>query len=243
MKYFCLFLILFSLVLAGCGEREDVPGSFSETSSKGSSSEPSFSTSESLETSSLTQSEKQQQILASADNDTPCHKLITQKIDWVSEKDFRNFAYRLYMPRTSYSPRIDWINSAYPIECLRDMGDGRRYAVYHMKDGGRCFFFFNDSEFFNFAYISKTKQKKDFKGIQVGDSFEKVVAADPDARIWQECPFDYSAHLLKDGILVYEYREGIITDIKVSADFIYRKDYNSGRVEYDYSILSQDYPS
>lgn len=270
MRYVCFFL-LFALVFTGCSGTNDTLVSSGEStsgasliesntslaneeessadssmsfSSVSSVTESEGSVTENIETSSLTQSEKQQQILQSADNDTECHKLITREIDWENEREFRNFAYRLYIPMTSYSPQIDWIDSLYPIECLRDMGDGRSYAVYSMKGGGRCFFFFLEGgDFGNFTYISKTKQKKDFDDIGVGDSFEKVVATDPDARIWEDCSFDYSAHLLKDGILVYEYEDGVIEQVHYSKDFIYRVDYNSETVEYDYSILAQDYPS
>ena len=169
--------------------------------------------------------------------------MITQKIDWENERDFRSFATRISRPIYGYIPTIDMIDSEYPIECLRDMGNGRRYAVYFLKGGGRFFFFFYNGSYYHSAYVSKAKYKKDFGDIVIGDSFEKVVAVDRDARVWEyewsSGEYGYSAHLLKDGVLFYQYQDGIITDIDYSADF----SFDSGEWEYDYSILPQDYPS
>lgn len=269
MSFIICFCLLLLLMLSGCKDEPHMSATSAEASvsqgvEENDSKESSVISSEGTDRSEEEQDEnimksrtvslsletpsRQEQVnelLGTIDHQKTYKKLITRSVDG-EESSFQGFFYRRFNPLFSYIPQLDGIDEKYPIECLRDMGNGKKYVVYSSKDGGLFYLFFrNEIHLSHSAYVSDVKSKKDFDSIQLGDTFEQVAAIDPDAQKWVECP--YSVHLLEDGILQYTYQDGVVTKIDYSPDFVYKETFDTGTeeivVEYDYSILAQDYPS
>ncbi len=255
------FCLLLSLVLTGCGDGSGpVP---SGPQSDVAENNPNYLEKEQENTESgwislPVESDRQVEInkmFETIDHQKAYRELIKSSIDW-NESKFQEYFYRRFHPLRSYIPMLDMIDKDYPIECLRDMGNGRKYAVYSSEDGGLFYLFFREEiDLSHSAYVSKPKGKKDFNSIQVGDTFDQVAVIDPDVKKWSESysmgtsdpDATYSVHLLKDGFLQYTYKDGKVTDIYYSPDFVYKQTFGTSEgemvIEYDYSILSQDYPS
>jgi len=73
------------------------------------------------------------------------------------------------------------VNERFPIECLRDMGNGHYYAVYETTEGGRLFYFFDGARNFEFThsvYIFKPVAENVYMQLKPGDSTKKVLEMD-----------------------------------------------------------------
>lgn len=231
-------------VLAGCSNADGKPSENQKesiVSSKITSSEKDISAEY-----TPTPSEREatvSHILSLENNDASYDKLIKKKID--GDQFIRKFFYRMYHPAYGYIEQLDQIDHEYPVECIRDMGDGKKYVIYKSDDGGLFYVYFRyDTDKSHCVYLSKLKQKKDFDNIKVGSSFEQVVRVDPDTSKWidEDIPAYMSAHLLRDGILVFTYEEDKVTNIYYSPDYLYKRTVGDVEIEYDYSVLEQDLP-
>ena len=121
----------------------------------------------------------------------------------------------------------------FPIECVRDMGNDRKYVVYRSSTDHLLYLFFDNDVYTHSVYVSTLKQKSDFDGIAVGSTFDEVVAVDEDTNYWKDREASY--HLLQDGILVFTYDEsGKVSGVEYSPEFIYTKTFL-------YEIRNQDY--
>ena len=140
------------------------------------------------------------------------------------------------------------IFSVCPTDAIRESSAGESvYAVYDTDIGVRMYLFFSKEKnkylvVDGFPIImSKALEYGDFADVKIGDSSEKVQNIDPitslHTRHWDDCPEDLiniyieedagptSVHLLKDGILKFEYNriesgEYEIIDMEYNEDFI-----------------------
>lgn len=222
-----------------------------EASFFNSSSLPSSKVPDYLPTISQAQ-EDRERILSMENNSQSYQSLIHNTVDFVDLVE-HNF-YRMYLPSYSYNPSIESMDYYFPIECIRDMGDDRKYVIYRSEEGCLFYLFFRDEMAFysHGVCISHARIKADFDTIQMGSTFSEVKAIDSDAKYWESesgLKASWSSyHLLKDGILVITYDDNqTVTGIDYSPDFVYKKAFGTNEekmtVEYDYSILPQDYPA
>ena len=108
---------------------------------------------------------------------------------------------------------------------------------------------------YNTVYACKNLNKNDFNNIKIGDTISEVEQINPATTIWidlateQELETFEENVLLTDGLLLISYKKDssamyCVTDIQYHEDFkITKTFYEQYDVEYDYSILSQDYPN
>ncbi|MCL2514036.1 MAG: hypothetical protein FWF08_09050, partial [Oscillospiraceae bacterium] len=135
---------------------------------------------------------KEQDIYSRADNNTPPDQLITKSYP-ASEMIYR---YGAYFSAGTYSGNkhpIVSVDERYPIECLRDMGEGSYYAVYNIKEGGRLFMFFPADAHGCFSYslyLRAPLDKSRFEKLKPGDTIASVIDIDPSFAIAFEKKID-----------------------------------------------------
>jgi len=147
-------------------------------------------------------------------------------------------------------PTITSYNKRFPIECLRQMSDGRMYCIQKTDDGGLFYAFFDGNLLISTVYSKKILYQRDFNGIKVGDSIAKVEQIDPVTtevvrRTINSRPEAVSKHFLKDGLIVIDYQiqddTYIITEKNIYPDFKLKGKAGDIEYSYDHSILPQDY--
>ena len=173
-----------------------------------------------------------------------------------------------------HAVRMDFnsvIFSAFPTDAFRTLDNGFLYCQYLTDDGDKVFLFFKDSdeEYDKYYYrgfpilMSHALSYSDFKPIKLGDDIEEVRKVDDVIDYYlpgfEDLDEDYfknlkemgielyltSVHLLKDGILKYEYQRNIeddksqytISDIEYHEDFMLKS--ASGTI--NYQIAEMDY--
>ena len=131
------------------------------------------------------------EIMERVDNITPADELIknTYSIDDVFGQ--RGFAYHTSYLVFSYFMLAEEVDETCKIECLREMGAGegrfkgkRYYAVFNIREGGRVYAFFEESEdsagvldFSHSIYVSQFDEAK-FQQLKKGDAFTKLSGID-----------------------------------------------------------------
>jgi len=163
-------------------------------------------------------------ILDRADNIVPADQLITKSYSFA---DFAH-KYGAYFNARRFSGNVHSvldIDEQYPIECMRDMGNGNYYAVYNIKEGGRWFLFFpNDAgKLYSYSvYVETPLDKTKFMKLRKGDNLPKVLEIDtPLSWLWNERKADSefnsigvleddsvmcTYHLFKDSIWLITYK-------------------------------------
>ena len=145
------------------------------------------------------------------------------------------------------------INEIYGIELIRDMGNGKMYAVQKLESGAYFYTFYKDTALNCTALISKSLTKGDFETVKIGSLISDVENIEPATVYWKniitsrinsEFNGDFTQTvLLKDALLLISY-ERQNNDYYVS-DMIYYDDFKETREygAYDYTILPEDYPN
>lgn len=183
-------------------------------------------------------------------SDEPFESLITKT---VSDDILTNFLDYHMISLLSNTVTPLEINKTYGIELIRDMGNGRMYAVQELESGAYFYTFYEDTVLNCTALISKSLTKGDFETIKTGSLISDVENIEPATVYWKnimtsrinsEFNGDFTQSiLLKDALLFISY-ERQNNDYYVS-DMVYYDDFKETREYgvYDYSILSEDYPN
>jgi len=136
---------------------------------------------------------KEQDIYSRADNNTPPDQLITKS--YPASEIIND--YSGYFSARTYSGNkypLTFVDEHYPIECLRDMGDGSYYAVYNIKEGGRWIMFFPSdvNNYFSYSlYLRAPLDKSRFEKLKPGDTLASVVDVDSSLKITFEKNLDF----------------------------------------------------
>ena len=163
--------------------------------------------------------------------------------------------------------KADYLLANYPNGAWRNMEDGRKYLMCDSDKGARLFFFFSDSDNYEFpkgyvVFMTQRLSYADFAEIEIGNTAADVMEIDSSSKYTLNCLDQLSegyiqnhidnwghtittVHLLTDGILKYTYErsgeEGnyvyTIVDIEYHENF---KMEGLGGVT-DYSIAEIDY--
>ena len=207
---------------------------------------------------------EQHEITARVNNDTPCEQLV--KASYPAEQ--------VLNPWTPFknAPSILIIDDALPIECLRDAGNGFLYAIYQTTEGGRLFYFFDQSKDYSFsysAYVYKPVSQDIYMQLKIDDPLNKVLEVDAAfasalskqhiVNAFKLNDVEYSFALLKDALVVLQYRQNgegaqdvVISEIQVLNDKklvvgenvvkLQERERPPIREVFDFTILPQDYP-
>jgi len=210
-----------------------------------------------------------QEILKKSDNTKTADALI--KNTYSISEVFGNQHFGLYFSyqgHSGYFETLQSVDEICKIECLRDMGNGKYYAVFKIQEGGRVFSFFqhesNGEVYLSHSiYVAQPLDKTKVKELKKGDSFSTMMEADPSiSRCFHEgtlcnciVPGDttYTVHLFKDELYLIRWEQEnandenpdniFIDSIEIFPNRKLRIDQNTmSDGVYDYTILPQDYP-
>jgi|GEM_PF-2603309 len=179
--------------------------------------------------------------------------------------DLLRYLHFVFQPTAAHRETLANFNTIFPIEVLRDMGEGRLYTMHQAHCGGILYAFFASTQqgitqaawLQHTAFVVKSLAMHDFAGIELGSSVQAVQAIDPvvthfkqNAIMWEEQGFAVngfiSRHLLSDGLLVFTFhRDGeifFVADMQFHPDFSVVTPSAMGEIVFDYSILPQDFP-
>ena len=214
--------------------------------------------------------QRKQEILSLVNNELPCEQLI--KTPYPDDMGFQPWTSFRSAHSSMPTPSITVVDDVFPIECLRDAGNGLYYAVYQTAEGGRIFCFFSQARDYTFShsvYVYKPVSSATYNELQIGDPLSKVLKIDAalasgfdKQRIVNviglneiSCTFA----LLKDALVVFQYQQigdgpqdVAISDIQVlrdkklviNEDVLELQDHKRQPVRevFDFNILPQDYP-
>ena len=159
---------------------------------------------------------------------------------------------------TSYVLTMESVNENFPIECLRQMEDGRYYAVYMLEDGGLFYvFFYHDGFMYTYShsiYWVPTvnpvgySRLKGYLDLDTVKKYDEAIALLPEKNLLN-ClapgPNEMQTlHYTKDGLISIDYvDEGDGIHLTASGPQLH-SDYI---LEYkghllDFSVLEQDLP-
>ncbi len=155
-------------------------------------------------------------------------------------------------------PSLIQFDEAFPVQCIRRTSDERAYTI-HRTDGGAWFyaFFFTSGPEWLLSHTllaEKSLDSRDFRKVTAGTTLEAVCRIDPVAQRYETTAAAYemdrfcSLHLLRDGVLRLQYEkqeEGafVVTEKEHFADFKIPTGYEQVLLDYDCSVLEQDYPA
>lgn len=165
-----------------------------------------------------------------------------------TEKFFKDYFFYRFVGQNN-RPIIDQINAEYPIECLRRVRD-QTYSIY--KEGGGLIFVFYDNgcEESHCVYMKKKLSSDDFRNVKSETPLSVVEGIDPAAAIWANHAISLNSkqfssdHLLTDGLLRFTYTCQKSGQFQVSKRYFsrnFRCPENMAVINYNYSILPQDY--
>lgn len=242
MKKFLVLLVLFVFFLSSCGKAN----LNNETSAVNTASENNNSILASVFQERINENKK----ILSKVSKKKKSKLITES--YTEEHIFeKGFLYRLYNPVYGYNPTMGMFDECFGIkvECVRKVDNESYYCILKTKENGYvyCFFRGNSSELilYNSCYMKELLTKSQFDTLKIGDTIESVTKIDSaflsryNYYISVESTLTESVHLLKDGLLIIEYENGIIKQIGFNNDFTYSA---NGGIVYNYKIFEDDYP-
>lgn len=251
-RFLCCFLVVTIVCCFSACHKE--PAS-SETSTNSSAS---ATASASSETAATTESpviypgpfQTYDEILAAVDNSTPYQDKLKTELEpsllpkWESTS---------WSSSGSYLINIMEHQKNYPLELLRKIDDEYLYSMNKVKGGGILYSFYyimrkedTISIFLHSTvYLEKVLSYSAFKSLKVGSSIDDVLSIDPKTTYTIQrletslTTRDASMHLLKDGLLVINYDNPSVIDIKCFSDWIIPDSFN---YSYHFNILPQDWP-
>ena len=271
-KFIALFAtIAVAISLAGCSSDESNPSQETaetyEIEQPPSHSDNHFEMTPEMIAYYEEQDRKHAEVMAKL-TDESIEKIITKK--FFLEQLLNGNLNREFNPAFSFQRTPVSADELFKIELLRQMSRERMYAMYQVEEGGLFYAFFDGGDIptnggilYNYIYVMKSLETKDFSALQIGDDISLVNDIDPivtlkkdvyDKKGWD---FSQTKHLLRDGLLVIDYRKTedgsyIIVNMNYYDDFKFIPNFEDFgfddmnlehmSVVYDYSILESDYP-
>ena len=189
-------------------------------------------------------------ILARIDNATPYQDLITHETDIVAF--IQRFDPEPLNKFNGRFPRIEEVDDAIGIECLRNPREGTLYSVHEITQGGLMYLFYRtlrDGEIqaFNYYYVKARLSSEDFAAILAWErlSIEEVAEIDPSVYVFIDhlhsvqyiLPVLYRTyHYLSDGTLsiCFEY---------LDSDGVYGSCLRNYRDDFNISLYVEAHPS
>ena len=152
----------------------------------------------------------------------------------------------------------DYINSKYPIECVRKNNENI-YVLYKTKEGGLFYVFFNQNLNIKYtAYATRKLSYNDFIGLKSGDSITEAEKIEPAISfikanfITPNPPKDnfyyITNHILTDGALRIIYKKNPQNDDYLIHQILYSKDFIIDTDDFhsdclNFKVLESDYIS
>ncbi len=206
------------------------------------------------------------------DNETDCDELLTRTWSLSELSDDVNFS---WLAPTFYMNRRKWVqdlHAAYPIECLRQMEDGRYYAIYKLEGGGRLYVFFADGGHYTHSLYWFPDENPDAwnhlrnvdiharDAAQYDDQLAHMLAAEEDPQrlyrgnnaflLEESTRLFHSVHYTEQGLVQIRYTltEEVFrpnAETMLHAEVVLHEDYRVkvyNKYVMDFSILEQDMP-
>lgn len=250
ITYVCISII-FILSLTSCSLKNQDTNHDKDTSMLPNSSKGTKDKMEELEQKIIHEKGKKEEQILIKESVQPYWELI--KKSYPEQSFFSNgILFRRYSPTSSFQQYLYIIEEDFPIECLRKIGNENAYVIYKTNEGGLIYCFYKQMygtwTLNHSTYLKNSLSYNDFSNIKEGYSIDDVAAIDLAFKSMntflnrQSSSVYESIHLLKDGLLVFEYEKNDDKIIVKSQEYHSDFKYSINEIVCDYSILPQDYP-